>query len=241
MRIGLLVALFATPAAALSDTLTQTLAFDYNPATGAAFPIVQGFDTQGGTRQLNSVTFEFRHNFALDLFVESTGPTAVEEGDYAFEFSFISLFQLGDGSEGSPFFGPGGIYLGGVSGALAAYDGVAGNDGADSYHVLHNESFSVVQTYTQAEPDVLGAVTDAGAIPSVYGGFTELFFNWVNPPSWPPPAGEFPEYPTDAAIWINWQNFRHFGEFDVIYDYTVVPEPATLMLLPALALAARRR
>ncbi len=229
-------------AAVRGGTLTQFVPFDYDGNFGVTTPVIQGFDTLGGSRELTGVTFAFHHNFNIELFVESTGPTAIADGDYLFSLSFISLYQVGEsGDKGDPppFLGPGAFFVGDISGALGTYDGIAGNDGPDSLRLGFNDSFTVVQQYTHAEPDVLAAVTAPGPIATVLGGFSELFFSWVNDPGWPIPPAGFPEYPDDAAIWISTPTLRHHGEIEITYEY--VPEPATVSTLAALALFALRR
>lgn len=231
----------AVPCAAVADTITQVVPFDYDASFGVSFPVVQGFDTLGGSRQLTSVTFEFRNNFDIELFVESTGPTAVSAGDFSLDLSYITLYQLGLGSDEPPppVFGPGALFVGAITGALTAYDGVPGSDGPDSFRRSIAESFTAAQVYTEAEPEVLAALTDVGPLTTVYGGFSELFFAWISDPNWPPPPLGVPEYPGDAAIWVSTPTFRHFGEIAVTYEF--VPEPATASLIGAGALLIRRR
>jgi hypothetical protein len=236
----LLVAI--APAVAHAETLTQTVPFDYDANFGVTFPVVQGFDTLGGGRELVGVTFDFHHNFELDLFMESTGPTAVSDGDFLLDLFYVTLYQLGEAGKGNPpVLGPGALFVGGVSGDLAAYDGIPGNDGPDSFRRSYTDAFTLTQTYTLAEPDVLAALTAIGPITTVLGGFTELFFAWVNDPNWPIPPGGVPQYPDDAALWVSTPVFRHFGDIVITYEYNNVPEPATIAPLAALALLARRR
>lgn len=231
----------AAPAAALADVITQSVPFDYDVVDGIAFPVLQRFDTQGGTRELQSVTFEFRHNFAVEVFVESTGPTPVAAEDFALIVSSFGIFQLGEASEDPPFLGPGGFFVENASGDLAAYDNVPGNDGPDSYRRSFTDVFTTVQEYGAADPEVLQAVTGSGTLTTVLGGFTELFFGWNNDPNWPVPPGGVPEYPDDAAIWVSTPLFRHSGEIVVTYEFTNVPAPAAAANLAALAAMGLRR
>ncbi|MCC6359398.1 MAG: hypothetical protein IT450_11705 [Phycisphaerales bacterium] len=240
--VSLLVA--AAPAIAAADTITHSVPFDYDAGFGVTFPVVHGFDTLGGTRQLNAVTFDFHHNFSLELFFESTGPTPLAAGDFLLDFAYLTLFQLGEGGgegEGPPIFGPGAYFVDDITGDLAAYDGVPGNDGPDSFRRSFTDAFTISQAYDAANPEVLEAVTDVGALTTVFGGFNELFFEWVNDPNWPIPPGGVPEYPTDAALWVSWPNFRHFGTIDITYDFTVIPEPAVAAPLAVAALLMLRR
>jgi hypothetical protein len=227
---------------AAADIITQTVPFDYDANVGFASPVLQGFDTLGGARMLRSVTFEFRHNFTVELYVESTGPTPVSADDFNLSISYNTLFQIGMG-EGSPFFGPGAFFVENASGDLGAYDGVPGNDGPDSYRRTLTDAFVVSQTYGQEDPAVLAAVTIPGEISTGLAGFNELFFNWINDPNWPPPPSGFPEYPGDAAVWVSFPSFRHFGEIEVTYDYVAVPAPfgAVLLGAPSILMASRRR
>lgn len=231
-----------SPAGAVADTISQTVAFDYDVNFGVSFPVIEGFDTEGGTRELTGVTFAFDHNFDLDLYLESTGPTAVSAGDFSLDLAYLTLFQLGPAEANPPLLGPGALFVDDITGALSAYDGVPGNDGPDSFRRSYDDAFTLVQVYGQQDADVLNALTHVGPLTTVFGGFTELFFQWNNDPGWPFPPSGVPEYPTDAAIWVSWSNFRHFGEIEVTYEYAPVPEPTSALLLAALsALGLRRR
>lgn len=242
--------------AASAGTASHTVPFDYDPSQGVINPVIPAFNTMGGTRQLNSVRFDFNHNFDADLYVESTGPTAVSAGDFFVSTSFISILQLGTiddggGEEGSvvnggpsgpPFFGPGAFFIDNVTGDLAAYDGVPGNNGPDSFTQNFSDSYANSWDFVAgADQSVLDALTDTGNVTTVYGGFQEISFFWVNDPSWPPPEF-FPEYPDTAAIWVSFQQYRHFGDFTVTYDYSIVPTPGALgALLGGFGWASRRR
>lgn len=239
LKRSLSVALLVAGApSVVAGTVSQTVPFDYDAEAGVTFPVLQGFDTLGGTRQLTGATFEFDHNFELELYLESTGPTALSADDFALDVSYFTLFQLGTGDD-PPFFGAGALFVDDVSGDLAAYDGVPGNDGADSFRTSATRAFTVTQAFGPADPAFLNAVTDVGPLTTVFGGFMELFFEWFNPPDWPFPPGGVPEYPDDAAVWVSVPHFRHFGEIVITYEF--VPEPATALPLAGLALLARRR
>lgn len=227
---------------ASAETITEIVPFDYNANDGVTFPVLQGFDSQGGTRQLTAVTFDFHHNFDVELFFESTGPTPVAAEDFSLTFIYNTLFQLGtlDGENNPPGFGIGGLFLGGISGDMAAYDGIPGNDGPDSIRRSLTDAFTASQTYTLAEPDVLAAVTDSGPLTTVLGGYNELFFEWINDPGWPFPPGGLPEYPSDAAVWVYWPTQRHYGEIEITYEYAPIPEPR-MGGMALVALAALRR
>ncbi len=241
--MGALCLATLSAAAAVGETISQTVPFDYDATFGATLPVIEGFDTQGGARRLTGVTFDFHHNFSLDLFIESTGPTPVAAGDFSLELSYPTLFQLGPGGGETepPFLGPGAMFFGGLTGALGAYDGDPGSPGADSFRRQLRQQFTVTQVYGLAEPEVLEAVTDVGPLTTVLGGFTELFFSWINDPNWPVPPSGVPQYPTDAALWVSLSNFRHFGDITITYEYAQVPEPATALLLAPLALLSARR
>lgn len=244
-RFSLPISLFVAlaPSIASADTITQTVPFEYDANFGATLPVIQGFDTLGGTRQLTGATFEFHNNFDLELFLESTGPTAVADGDFLLSLSYNILFQLGTAGEKGdpppPLFGLGSFFVGDISGDLAAYNGIPADDGPDSFRRNYSDAFTSIQSYGLEDPEVLAAVTDVGPLTTVLGGFNELFFAWVNDPGWPIPPGGFPEYPNDAAVWVSSPTFRHFGDIVVTYEY--VPEPTSAALLAALGLFALRR
>lgn len=236
-------ALTAAAATASAATTSETVKFDYNPFEGTTELVLNGFDTQGGTRVLTKATFEFHHNFDISIYLESTGPTAVNQGDYGLNIGFISILQLGtiEGGDSPPFFGPGGFFIADYNTALGAYDGVPGNDGPDSSLGSYQEAYNTLFAFNHSEQSVLDALTDSGPLTTVYGGFTELFFYWNNDPGWPAPGGFFPDYPTDAAIWVSFADSRHFGDFTIKYKYANVPGPMAAGPVALLAFAFRRR
>lgn len=245
MKFRLSIAMLAAAASsvAVADTITQSVPFDYDANFGATTAVIQGFDTLGGTRQLTGMTLAFHNSFDLEMFLESTGPSAVADGDFLLSLSYNILFQLGEagdkGDPSPPLFGMGSFFLGDISGDLAAYDGVPGNDGPDSFRRNFTDSFTTSQTVGLDEPEILAAVIDVGPLTTVLGGFGELFFAWVNDPGWPVPPNGFPEYPDDAAVWVSTPDFRHFGEIEVTYEF--VPEPSSAALLAVLSVLALRR
>ncbi len=224
----------------------QSIPFDYNPNEGVVFPVIQGFDTLGGSRELTSVNFGVNHSYNLELIIESTGPTAISTGDFYFSFEFFNVLQVGEVTKENPnppFIGTGAFFVGDISTDLAAYDGVPGSTGPDAATLTLTDAFNSSFTYLPHEdPSLFLALTDSGAITTVFGGFTSYFFAWINDPNWPqPPEGAFPKYPTDAALWFDWNNFRHQGEIVVTYEYADVPAPMTALPLAMFAVAARRR
>lgn len=224
----------------------QTIPFDYNPNEGTISPVIQAFDSLGGTRQLTSINFGVTHNFALDLIIESTGPTAISVGDTYFSFEFYNVLQIGEATKENPsppFIGTGAFFVGDISADLAAYDGIPGNNGPDSTTLTLTDAFNASFTYLPEEdPSLFLALTDTGAITSVFGGFTSYFFTWINDPAWPqPPEGAPPEYPNDAALWYDWNNFRHQGELVVTYEYADVPAPMSVLPFAGLLAIGRRR
>lgn len=243
--IGAATVVAALAATAAAGTTQQTVQFDYQPLAGTILLDIQKFDTLGGTRKLENVNFTFRHNFRLNLFLESTGPTPIAAGDFGMNFFFISVLQLGtldENGEGSfPFFGPGGVGLTDFSAPLGAFDGVAGNNGPDSASGLFTDAFTSSFTFLPDEQPVLDALTGTGSLSTVYGGFTELQFWWNNDPGWEPPASGVPEYPIDPALWLELREFRHWGEIDITYEYSQVPAPMSVLPLLGLAAFARRR
>ena len=237
------VAATVTSPIATADSFTQVVTFDVDPLVGVAFPELQRFDTLGGTRELTGVTFTLRQNLALELYFESTGPTALSAGDFSLDFTYATLVQLGlaNDEEAPPLFGTGGFFVDGVTGDLAAYDGEPGGDGADTFRVAYHDAFVAQLDFSPTDADVFAAVTGSGSLTTVFGGVSELLFQWNNDPGWTTPPSGAPEYPTDAAIWVTATEFRHFGEIEVRYDYVTVPEPTTALLLAVAVGAVRRR
>lgn len=253
LAVGVLAGLSGVAGA---DTISHVVPFDYDATQGIINPVIPGFDTMGGTRQLNGVTFDFNHTFNAELFIESTGPTAVSAGDFFVSSSYITILQLGTiddgggdgeivngGPPGPPFFGPGAFFIDNVTADLGAYDNIPGNDGPDMYRQTFTDSYANTWEFLSgADQSVLDALTDVGDVTTVYGGFLELSFFWVNDPNWPAPGEFFPMYPDDAAIWVGFDELRHYGDFTVTYDYSIVPAPFSAgVLLAGAGVAARRR
>ena len=243
---GALTALCAaalTAHAGTSGTITQTVGYDFG-FDGDAFLTVDGFDDLGGLRTLDRVTFDWDLNYELNYRLENTGPTAVDAGDYAINYEYNSLHQLGLATDDDPpFYGSGGIFVT-IQQTLAANDNAPG--GADEFRGSYTESYTrTIEIDPAAQPSAFGFFDQAGTRTTVLGGFGGIGFFWINEPvGWDPPSGLFgePLYPTDDALWIFTESSRHFGSWSVTYHFTNVPAPATAALgVMAAGFASRRR
>lgn len=229
---------------AQAGTITQVVPYDF-AFTETAFPTFDGFDDQGGTLQLDRLTFDWEMTWEIDYRIENTGPTSLAAGDFAATIEQFTVHQLGVG-EGPPAYGPGGFFLSIENIALGAYDGSPGG-GVDEYIDTFVESYDRLFEFTPSDgATYLDAVTQVGPLETVYGGFGGIGFAWINEPTgWDPPSGPFgtPIYPDDDAVWIHLDDTRHVGQFTVTYEFSVVPEPATfgLVCLAGLFVARRRR
>ena len=243
-----LASLVVTAGVTIAGIETHSIGFDFNPIESTTILDVPGFNTQGGLRRLDAVVMNFAHNFEVTVSLESTGPTPIAEGDFVVSAFVSTIFQFGVSNGGDdeflPFFGPGAFSTGDITAALGAYDGVPGEPGPDYYTQDFTDSFTNSWRFDETEgEDVLQALTDVAVLPSVFGGFAELFGGFVNDPMWPLPGEFFPNYPTDAAIWVSFESFRYSGTIDLTYEYTIVPAPATVGVGMALLgpLLRRRR
>lgn len=223
---------------ASGETISQTIPFDWGFMNDDPITLsMQGFDNQGGTRQLTEIRFAWEGTYSIDYRLENTGPTAVTVDDYWLVLEHNALHAYGpEGNE--PFYTPSSLWL-----PLAQTLDVNGG----IFETTHIEPYTnTVVSNPIDNPITFGIFDTPGQIDSVFGGFGFLQFFWINEPQgWDPPSGEFgdPVYPTDDAIWFFYENARHFGTLTIEYDYTTIPTPgaAALLGIGGLGLIGRRR
>ena len=249
------IALAALAAAVpLANAGTETHSVDFSHGFDGEIVTFQRFDTMGGTRQLNSMTFSYDQSITLDFHVESNGYTALAAGDWETSIAYNSLHQYGlvQNDPNPPFSGPGAAFEGGITADLAASDGYNGT-GPDTYYGsidtgTFNYTFSA-DASTSGGASTLAAFTGSDDLDTFFSGFTEIFGGFINDPGWivdpnNPPEGPFmpPFEQPYYGFFVSLDSLTHAGTITVTYDYTLVPAPATATLLaPAALLAGRRR
>jgi hypothetical protein len=203
---------------------------------------IQGFDNQGGTRQLDEVRFVWEGSYQFDYRIENTGPTGVLADDYFMHMEFNSLHVYGPNND-VPFYVPSAIWEP-IGADLGANDEAPG--GSDEVSGVVNVPYTNTVVRDPVNFPVTFDIFDApGEIHTTLGGFGSIGFVWINEPTgWDPPSGLFgePIYPIDDAIWLFWSNSVHAGSLTVEYEYSLVPAPGAAGLLACgLAFAGRRR
>lgn len=261
MKAALIILAVAGAAAGQTDTITQVVPFDYDPFIDAAFPVIDRFDTLGGTRQLESVTLSYDQQISFDVRLEQNSPVALEAGNFFADVTYLSIHQLGtddgggegddddgDGGSGPPFLGPGAAGDT-FSPALAPTDGFNGT-GPDSFTASFDSgtfNFTDISTRDNA-PFVLDALTGQGPLTTVLGGFSEIFGGYNGDPMFPdvdpnnPPDGPFfPFQDPFYGVFVDVFNIRHQGTITVDYEFSIVPAPASALVMGVAGLAATRR
>ncbi|MFK7759112.1 MAG: hypothetical protein AB8C13_04090 [Phycisphaerales bacterium] len=214
------------------------------------------FDTMGGTRELTGLSLSYDQTITLDLTVESNGYTALQSGDWLIDTGFIALHQFGlndgrggEGGEGAPFIGPGAVFDQ-LTGDLGISDGYNGT-GPDALQFQITDSFVFDASYdttTDFGQRMIDTFTGEAQLETFLGGFSELFFQWINDPNWIVDPNNPPDGPFDGpfidpfyGIFVNFDAFSHAGDITVNYEYRNVPTPAGLSLLAGAGLMASRR
>lgn len=229
------VAIAGTALSAAAGTESQTVSFDNDLYSDYQSPVFAKFDTMGGTRRLDAVTFSFDHRIDTVLTLENASPFAVTADMYGFQFLMQCLFQLGTAdNEGDnpPAVGAGGFDTAPWSIDLPAYEGdpVPPWGPAPGVNVFYSGPMTASNqysgTYTSAE--ILAAVTGTGDLQTVLGGFGEAYFQW----------NVFIE---DGLVFAGVDSLRHYGELTITYGYSMVPAPAGAAGFAGAGLLAVRR
>jgi hypothetical protein len=193
-------------------TETVSATFDVEIFSPFPSPTLPSFDTHDGARELERMTITFDHTLAGTVFLQNTSAVDLAEGDYVMDHYFNVIAQLGattgtTGDDGGPpFLGPGSFWWQ-VSDPL----GPAGS-GTDTLERSFDEDILFEAEYDPVEtPTYLQAMTDAGDVTVVIGGFEEVFFNFD-------PALE------GSGVEVAWQvpSLRYSGEITVDYDFVPV-------------------
>ena len=222
---SILTALAAAPALAGDNTVTQNLSIDWSFDTGLEVGMFDAFDTAGGTRELIGVSASIDANAAWGVTALNYAPTGFEAGEwFADGFANFNMF-FGE------FDGPnveriaGGVGFTGLTGNLGAGSGdpIFGQPGdpvvSDTFDGFIGNFFDL----DAAE----FAVFEGGPVQARLLAFTDAT---VDGPNGPP-----------GNINIQTDSLTAVGTMTLTYQYRVVPAPAGLALLGALAPIGLRR
>ena len=248
----MIVGLLATAAGA--ETISQQVDFSIDGFQGGTITFDR-FDDMGGTRELTGVSFSYDQTIEFDMTIESNGYTGLEQGDWLLDAGYRTLHQMGvygrgDGGPSYPAFGAGGFYAIQISADLGASDGYNGS-GPDTYNLTAGESFIFNESFsndTSFGQNVLQSVMGEGQLDTFMGGFTDLFFEWVNDPNWVVDPNNPPDGPFDGpfqdpyyGIFVSFDRILHSGSLTINYEYSVVPAPSGLLLMSGAGMLAIRR
>ena len=161
----------------------------------------------------------------------------------------VTLPCLPDGGDDFPFIDPGAAF-GLFSADLGPSDGYNGT-GPDTYYASINESFVFNADYdmsTEFGVRMLDTFNGGGTLETFIGGFSKLFFQWVNDPNWVVDPNNPPDGPFDGpfedpyyGIFVDTTRIDHSGTITVTYEYTSVPSPSGLLVMGGAGLIATRR
>jgi hypothetical protein len=243
---------------ASAGVVQQTVSFD--SGFQGTFINFEQFDTMDGTRELTGLSLSYDQSITLDLTIESNGYTALEAGDWFLDAGYASIHQFGladggdgrggDGNPGPPFIGPGAAFNQ-ITSDLGISDGY-NSSGADTIMTsVASGDFTFNANYdssTEFGNRMFDAFTGPGTLETFLGGFTELFFQWINDPNWVVDPDNPPDGPFDGpfidpyyGIFVDINDLRHSGAITVTYEYAAVPAPATTGLVLAAGLVGMRR
>ena len=259
ITVAALLAAFSATASAQSETATFEFSFNPFSPTGQIFDLSQ-FDTQNGTRVLESIGIDYTGRYSGALVLENTSDDTLLATDYIFEHINSGALGFGDfgaddegGEDAADGEEPDNIFLNTVfftifdaEQDLAPFDGVSGIDGADQVTQQFDRAFERQMSIDVLEnPALASMVTGDGTIDLVVGSLIENFFQLNFVPDWGPGSGIFgqPLYPTDEALWFRFENYLHRGAVELTYNYSIIPAPsvAGLMGLAGLGAFSRRR
>lgn len=251
LTLGLLAGL------ASADSISQQVDFEYSAFEGG-FIDFERFDDVGGTRQLTGLSLSYDQRIEVDMTIESNGYTSRNAGDWLLDAGNASIHQFGvlnpggrggDGGDSFPFIGPGAAFNT-FTADLGASDGYNGT-GPDTFDATIDESFVFNADYTGATEfgqRMLDTFNGGGTLETFIGGFSELFFQWVNDPNWVVDPNNPPDGPFDGpfvdpyyGIFVDTTRINHSGTITVTYEFSTVPSPSGLVLLGGAGLVATRR
>ena len=261
MRIATpLLLMAAIGSTSLADTITQDVDFNYNAFEGG-FINFERFDDMGGSRVLTGLSLSYDQRIEMDMTIESNGYTAVNAGDWLLDAGYASIHQFGvfgdglaprgddGGGEDFPFIGPGAAFQN-ITADLGVSDGYNGT-GPDTYNAIIDQSFVFDASYdssTSFGNRMLDAFNGGGTLETFIGGFSELFFQWVNDPNWivdpdNPPDGPFdgPFIDPYYGIFVDISRINHSGTITVTYEFANVPTPSVLALFGTAGFVVTRR
>lgn len=206
---SVLVLLVWLAAAARSETSSLTLPVDWSlddPPELLTFP---GFDTQNGKRELVSVEVSFDGILDLEVVIQNYSASAWEANDWYVNAgaNIILAFAAKEGyQDGGPFFGLGGAFIDGITGALSAGSGGSPFDDPTPGEVDVSADTSVdVKSVVRSESDLDYFVSATDLVAR-----TEPFLDFILAP----PLSE-----PNALIQTRALNLGMEGEFALTYEF----------------------
>ena len=241
------IAIAGLSAPALAGTLSEveTINFDIQPGEFESVFSVQGFNTMGGTRQLDRILVGLGATLTTEIIIDNESDFEVPSGTWQYLPGHVNFFQIDDGSLGggdeelggdggggnSIFFGLGGPAFDGITATLGADDDVepgpfpeAQPDGPDAFVRTYTGSFNSLVADDAAS--TLSFLSDAPPLTGRISPFT------------------FPEifHPSNGANLSIAENVAESGPLTITYEYSIIPAPgAGVLMLGGLGLIARRR
>ena len=185
---------------------TVTVSFDVDIYSMFESPKVPSFDTHDGARVLEAMTLAFDHTLSTEVTVQNVSAVDLARGDYVMDHYFNTIAQLGlaeDPYASPPFVGAGSFWLQ-VDDPLGPQ-----GSGTDTLELTDDETLQYEDRFTpESGPEFLEAMTDAGDVTIVIGGFQEVWFDFD-------PSLE------GSGVQVDWQvpTLRYAGEITVTYEY----------------------
>lgn len=200
-----------TPLPTEPGTETARANWDVDLYSAYESPVLASFDTRDGALVLEGMTLRIEHTAEAFVRLENASDVDLEAGDFVMDHYFNTLTQLGeatgtttDNNGGPPFLGPGSFWIQVAEQPLGPMD-----SGTDVFEDTVTETITFEAEYDPVEtPRYLEALTDAGDVTIVVGGFSETFFNFD-------PSLE------GSGVQIDWEvpTFRYAGTIEVDYHF----------------------
>lgn len=223
--IALTTLSFAATATAGTGSITQS--FNLSQTADRPNPSfnLDAFDTMGGTRALDNVTFNLSWSINTVMEIQNVSDFAVRAGDWSAELLWVALVQFDNGLGNDGIFaGLGGIGYSGVTADLPAGDGnpFGGMPGIATIDL--GEATTASQLVDEGMTARQYFAIDGGGI--IDGSFGALF----SPEIFSPALLNFVPTTFDGEV-----------ELDITYNFTEVPAPGAAGLLGLAGIAATRR
>lgn len=217
---------------AMAEIESHSVPYSYSlTSDGDVYPrlTIPGFDDMSGSRTLTRVEVRVQSEIGAAIGIENMNSTPLADWSIEGNHLVLTSFEREDTQEFGPFAFLGGLFIEPFTSTLAPKDGVP-DSGSDYFEF---SDLTPIDSMLDMDPFFNDFFSGGGEIVAMVGPFTEFFLSG---------ATQYDEMLGTGDAIVGWTDLTQSGTFTVSYEYSMIPEPASLLAIGGIiVLVCRRR